>query len=145
MSLIYLPAFAVLVTAFLAFALTGTSPSPDVTALASEESIPQAHTPGHAALRASINPETGKVEVSTIPTAAPLDAGTQQALRRDSEGLVQKHHPDGSVSVLLQGRFQNVSVARIDENGKLVICTEDADHVEAIQEGKTDQETPEVQ
>jgi hypothetical protein len=93
------------------------------------------HSPGEAALRATINPETGQIEVTAAPSKTMLDAETQQALRRDTEGVQQTFHANGAVSVNLQGRFQSVSVARIDENGKLVVCTEDADQVEGITQG----------
>ena len=43
----------------------------------------------------------------------------RNALSRSSEGLVFQRAPDGSVSVDLQGRFQNVSVARIDDDGEI--------------------------
>jgi hypothetical protein len=88
--------------------------------------------PGEAALRARINPETGQVEVSVAPLSTPLDAQTLEALRRDTEGLKETFHPDGSVSVHLQGRFQSVSVARIDQNGKATICSENIEQIEAM-------------
>lgn len=133
-------AAALVATALFALNLTrvvGPSPGP---ALASEGPSSQDPAPGEAALRARINPETGRVEVSTVPSNVPanatLDAGTLDALRRDTEGLKQTFHPDGSVSVNLQGRFQSVSVARIGDDGKVVICTEDADDVNGVLEGR---------
>lgn len=133
-------AAALLATALFALNLTRTAGSSSAAALTSEGSSGPSLAPGEAALRAKINPETGRVEVSTVPSNTPatvsLDAATAEALRRDTKGLKQTFHPDGSVSVHLQGRFQNVSVARIDENGKVVICTEDADHVNGVIEGR---------
>lgn len=83
--------------------------------------------PGEAALRATINPETGRVDiVAGEPGALPLDPYTQQALRRDAQGLMERHHPDGSVSVDLQGRFQSASVANLDNSGKVTVCTDEA-------------------
>lgn len=92
--------------------------------------------PGHAAMRATINPETGEREISAGPPTLALDPETQNALRRDTEGLKRVYHPDGSVSVNLQGRFQSASVARIGENGKVTICTDDSDHVHELADGK---------
>lgn len=43
----------------------------------------------------------------------------RNALSRSSEGLVFQRGPDGTISVDLQGRFQNVSVARIDADGEI--------------------------
>lgn len=107
--------------------------------------------PGEAGLRAYINPETGKVEVSSIPQTPAyknLDPATREALRRDSDDLEQVVHPDGSVSVNLEGRFQNTSVAHIGKDGKTYICTDHAKHVQDILDGKTDSQpstTPEEQ
>ncbi len=100
--------------------------------------------PGTAGMRAYRNPETGRIEVGTAPVSQPaLDPDTQNALRRDAEGLVEVHHPDGSVSVDLQGRFQDVAVIHVDENGKRIICTEDADDAtHALQQ--SNRSTPEV-
>lgn len=56
-----------------------------------------------------------------LPTNAEImsDPILRNALSRSSEGLVFQRAPDGSVSVDLQGRFQNVSVARIDADGEI--------------------------
>lgn len=43
----------------------------------------------------------------------------RNALSRSSEGLVFQRAPGGGVVVDLQGRFQNVSVARIDADGEI--------------------------
>lgn len=110
-----------------------------------------APVPGEASLRATINPETGKVDVSTIPSGVQstqtLDPETAEALRRDTDGLKQVHHPNGAVSVDLQGRFQNATVARIDKNGKVLICTENGEDIDAVLEGHpvAAPTTPEVQ
>lgn len=142
-----LSATAVLTITLLALTRTESpNPLPDTAGLASENSTGLA--PGEAALRATINPETGEVEVSTSRPTTPLDPYTTQALRRDTEGLKQIVHPNGAVSMHLQGRFQNTSVVRIDENGKLVICSESADHVHNLTHGhltKPQNQTPEVQ
>jgi len=128
-------ATAALATTFFALAPTqATGPLADATFVKQE--ISPGPIPGEAALRARINPETGRVEVSTIPAAAVLDPETANALRRDTEGLKQTIHPSGAVSVNLQGRFQNVSVARLHGDGKLVICSEDAEQVEGIAQGR---------
>jgi hypothetical protein len=93
---------------------------------------PEAHAmmPGQSAMRATIDPETGVLGVAT-GAGLVLDGEIQESLRRDTDGLDRVVHPDGSVSVNLQGRFQSASVARIGEDGTVVICAEDADHVGA--------------
>ena len=102
-------------------------------------------SPGSAAMRATINPETGELEIRAGGPPLSLDPATREAMRRDDEGLQQVFHPDGSVSVDLKGRFQSASVARIGEDGKLVICTEHADDVEAVLQGTAPRSTKKVE
>jgi hypothetical protein len=86
---------------------------------------------GVSAMRAYLDPETGEIGAGVGPVASKtLDPETQNALRRDTEGLVEVRHPDGRVSVNLQGRFQNAAVARVDENGVVTICSEHVHDVE---------------
>ncbi len=82
--------------------------------------------PGTAAMRAYLNPETGRLDVGAGPAAAAesLDPSTENALRRDATGLVEVHHPDGSVSVDLQGRFQSVAVIKKTKNGNVFVCSD---------------------
>lgn len=133
-------AAALVATALFALNLTRTAGSSPGEALASESPAGRGPAPGEAALRATINPETGRVDVSTVRSNVPantaLDAGTLEALRRDTEGLKQTFHPNGAVSVNLQGRFQSVSVARIGDDGKVVICTESVEDVNGVIEGR---------
>ncbi len=134
--IVSLPVAAVLVTVLFVFAPTGAiAPQPDE-AVSVTGSSPD-FAPGEAALRATLDPETGKIGTSVIQPSVALDADTREALRRDSEGLTEIYHANGAVSVNLQGRFQNVSVVRIDENGKLVLCSEDAQQVEGMREGRS--------
>ena len=124
---------AVLATALLVWSPTpATGPAADDAAVATVDN--PGLTPGSAALRATIDPETGGVKISAAPSAMPLDAETQNALRRDSEGLTQVYHANGAVSSNLQGRFQNVSVARIGKDGKLVICSENHEQIEGARQ-----------
>jgi hypothetical protein len=128
---------------------SATDPSPDGVDLTSESAPCPGPVPGSAALRATVDPETGRVGVAAAPTQMTLDPETLEALRRDTEGLQQTYHADGSVSVDLQGRFQSVSVARIDGKGKLVICSENAQQIDEIMNKQTageplEGQTPEV-
>lgn len=96
--------------------------------------------PGTAAMRAYVNPETGALGVGVGPVGtAPraLDAHTQNALRRDATGLVEIHHPNGAVSVNLQGRFQSVSVLKIGKAGRVVTCVDNADEAQKVLQGRT--------
>jgi type IV secretory pathway VirD2 relaxase len=40
-------------------------------------------------------------------------------VNQSTEGLVQVQHADGSVSMDLEGRFQNVAVARVNKDGSV--------------------------
>lgn len=103
-------------------------------------------TPGTAALRAFLNPETGQVEIGTRTTSEELDPDSQNALRRDTEGLTQVRHADGSVSMDLQGRFQSVAMAQVGRDGRVVVCTDDSDKARRVIEGNvTVTSTPEVE
>ena len=116
-----LSASAVLAIA-LAVVLTPAEDSPD----------PMTPTPGVAAMRAAIDPETGALV--TGPDALRLSAQTDgdksaamaNMLSRSSAGLEEIRRPDGSVGVHLQGRFMSASVARLGEDGSVeTLCTED--------------------
>ena len=45
--------------------------------------------------------------------------GLSQLINQSTEGLVEVQHADGTVSVNLDDRFQNVTVARVNANGTL--------------------------
>jgi hypothetical protein len=144
-------AVAVLACTFLSLAPTEADLSAPQNPVVTQEAETN-FAPGEAALRARINPETGQVEVTSVPAAGSstqlaLDPATANALRRDDEGLKKVFHADGSVSIDLQGRFQSVSVMRIDGNGRRVICTNNAEHACDMLHGAKHPapQTPEVQ
>ena len=115
----------------LAFSIGGPSPDPVVAdSPASEFPV------GSAALRVAIDPETG----SLVPDLGPvksLDADLQNMLSRSTVGLEEIHHPDGHVSVDLQGRFMSASVARLDEEGQMeTTCVESAAALEGFLQGE---------
>ena len=56
---------------------------------------------------------------------AQLRAFLAPKLNRSDEGLVKVVHPDGSVSMDLQGRFQSVVLVRFGEDGKLEVYSFD--------------------
>jgi len=103
--------------------------------------------PGTAAMRAYRNPETGALEVGAPPSASAtgaLDPELQNALRRDGEGLVEKHHADGAVSIDLEGRFQSVTVLKRGPNGNTVVCTDNVRDTERALHAPQDPSTLEV-
>ena len=59
----------------------------------------------------------GQIRPLTPDEAKKMAEGLKGMLNKSTEGLVEEHNPDGSVSVDLQGRFQNVTVARVNQDG----------------------------
>ena len=55
----------------------------------------------------------------TAEEAARMAKGLSEVIDQSTEGLVEIQHADGSVSMNLDDRFQNVTVARVDQRGNL--------------------------
>lgn len=72
-----------------------------------------------AAAAVPLNSQTGQVRPLTQEEAQKLADGIKELVNQSSDGLQSVRHADGSVSIDLQGRFQNIAVAKIDEDGKL--------------------------
>lgn len=66
-----------------------------------------------------LNPQKGQVRPLTQEEAQKLADGIKELVNQSSDGLQSARHADGSVSIDLQGRFQNIAVAKIDEDGKV--------------------------
>ena len=82
--------------------------------------------PGAAGLVAAIDPSTGRLIAPTAEQMRSLAPPVTEATSRSGEGLVEVHHPDGTVSVDLQGRFQDYVVAQIGRGGRSVVgCVHD--------------------
>ena len=64
-----------------------------------------------------VDSQTGQIKPLTPEEARRLAAGLKGMLNKSTEGLVEEHNHDGSVSVDLQGRFQHVTVARVNADG----------------------------
>jgi len=62
-------------------------------------------------------PQNGRIRPLTQEEAAQLAQKLKGLLNKSTDGLEQVHHQDGSISMDLQGRFQNVTVARVNEDG----------------------------
>ena len=66
-----------------------------------------------------VDSQTGQIRELTPEEARKLAAGLKQIVNQSTEGLVQVKNPDGSVSMDLEGRFQNVAVARVNTDGSV--------------------------
>ena len=66
-----------------------------------------------------IDTQTGEIKPLTPQEAQQLANGLAPMLDNSTDGLVQVQHADGSVSMDLQGRFQNVTVAKVNTDGTI--------------------------
>jgi type II secretory pathway pseudopilin PulG len=66
-----------------------------------------------------IDTQSGEIKPLTPQEAQKLANGLAPMLDDSADGLVQVKHADGSVSMDLQGRFQNVTVARVTAEGTM--------------------------
>ena len=66
-----------------------------------------------------LDTQGGEVKPLTAEEAQKLANGLAPMLDDSADGLVQVKHGDGSVSMDLQGRFQNVTVARVTADGTI--------------------------
>ena len=66
-----------------------------------------------------VDSQTGQIKQLTPDEARKLAAGLKQIVNQSTEGLVEAQHADGSVSTDLEGRFQNVTVARVNNDGSV--------------------------
>jgi hypothetical protein len=73
-----------------------------------------------AGQQVQVDSQTGQIEKLTPEDADKMAAGLKTLLNKSAEGLDEVHHEDGSVSIDLEDRFKNVTVAKVDENGNLV-------------------------
>ena len=72
-----------------------------------------------------VNSQTGQLRQLTPEESQRLAEGLKRMINKSSEGLVEVQHADGSVSMDLQGRFQNVTVARVNnEQGVTQSCVD---------------------
>jgi glucose/arabinose dehydrogenase len=74
----------------------------------------------------AIDRQTGQIRPLTPEEARRLAEGIKQLVNQSSEGLVEVRHANGGVEMNLQGRFQNVSLARKEADGTVTqACVND--------------------
>src|SRR5882672_1842264 len=66
-----------------------------------------------------VDSQTGQIRPLTQEEAQQLAEGIKKLVNQSTDGLQSVRHADGSVSIDLEGRFQNIAIARRDEDGKL--------------------------
>ena len=77
--------------------------------------------------------QTGQTPPLTQEEARTLAEGIKQLVNQSTEGLVQIHHANGMVSMDLQGRFQNVLLAKREADGTISqSCVDNVDAAAAF-------------
>ena len=66
-----------------------------------------------------VDAQTGQVRPLTADEAKQLADGLKGMLNKSADGLVQRQQPDGTVSMDLDARFQNVVLAKKNADGSL--------------------------
>jgi hypothetical protein len=73
-----------------------------------------------------VNSQTGQIKPLTQDEARQMAEGLKKMLNTSTDGLAQVQHADGTIQMDLQGRFQNVAVARMNEDGSVTqSCIDD--------------------
>lgn len=76
-------------------------------------------TPRSAVQQLPVDAQTGQIRPLTKEEAQELAQGIKQLVNQSTDGLKSVRHPDGSVSMDLQGRFQNIAVAKRNADGRV--------------------------
>jgi len=103
----------------------GTMAAVSLRSQAKDTNSPQANAATHANLPLKTQPapfvmQTAQIKPLTQEEAQKLAAALKELVNQSTDGLQQVRHADGSVSMDLQGHFQNIAVAKLDADGKLV-------------------------
>ena len=99
--------------------------------------VPQ-QRPAMAGMVVGIDPETGELGMPTPEQLRALSESPQYQVDHSAAGLLEVHHPDGSVSVDLQGRFQEYATVRVGPDGKLIFrCVDGKEAVKRAVESST--------
>ena len=93
-----------------------------------------------------VDGRTGEIKPLTQEEAQAMVAGISKMVNQSTEGLTQVQNADGSVSLDLEDRFQNVTVARQNQDGSLstscVDNTKSAARFFAVDEPAADSANP---
>src|SRR4029450_2988184 len=93
---------------------------------AAEASVAAAHKPAGsfvtvkvAGRDVQVDPQTGQIKPLSSQEAQQMAEGLKKMLNRSTDGLEPVKEADGSISLDLQGRFKNVAVARVNQDGSI--------------------------
>lgn len=80
-----------------------------------------------------VDRQTGQQRPLTPQEAQTLAEGIKQLINNSTDGLVEIHHANGMVSMDLQGRFQNVLLAKREADGTISqSCVDNVDAAAAF-------------
>ncbi|HEV7475961.1 MAG TPA: hypothetical protein VGN90_18035 [Pyrinomonadaceae bacterium] len=80
-----------------------------------------------------VDRQTGQWRPLTPEEASLLAQGIKQLVNQSTDGLVQIHHANGMVSMNLQGRFQDVLLAKKEADGTVSqTCVDNVDSAAAF-------------
>ncbi len=109
--------------ALMALAIAGTVMAQTATAPQSEPKRKVQHTQttatGEGAQQVAVDPATGALGAPTAEQIQALERAVAAMLSQSSEGLEVVELPDGTLTVDLLGRFQEVAVAAVAPDGTL--------------------------
>jgi hypothetical protein len=93
---------------------------------AAEASVAAAHKPAGSLVTVKVagrdvqvDPQTGQIKPLSSQEAQQMAEGLKKMLNRSTDGLEPVKEADGSISLDLQGRFKNVAVARVNQDGSI--------------------------
>ena len=90
----------------------------------SQPKVANSHTSKYVTVSVSgqdvqVDPQTGRIKPMTPEKAQEIADLLKARLNKSTDGLVQVQNPDGSVSMDLQGRAQNVLLVRTNDDGSV--------------------------
>jgi hypothetical protein len=89
------------------------------------------------AQKAAIDPATGRLRGVTPEEARALIESVSRELSHSDEGLTIVYHPNGMVSIDLEGRFQSAAMVRLEPDGTLrAQCVTTVEEAELFLTGK---------
>ena len=82
----------------------------------------------------AVDAQSGKLRAPTREEVRALVDAAARSLSQSTEGLREETAPSGAVFVTLDGRFESVSLARIDGGKAITRCVETPDEARAFLE-----------
>jgi len=130
--------------ALLAFSAAGVAVAQTATATESQPTLKvqktQAAVPAGAGQQAALDPAAGTAGEPTPEQIQSIETAMAEMLSRSSEGLQVVEWPDGTLTMDLQGRFQEMIVATVAPDGTVRIgCVNQPGQVRAVLAPRTRQ------